>query len=103
MRGHIDNRPLIGRDMLIELDMMILERTGNLKETNKLRIKRVRGINELKFTKLIGEYEDVSQRMRNIKEPKTGKVIEVGFEMEAEIQPVAQKPRNITLSPRVST
>lgn len=32
MRKHIDNLPLIGKDTLIELGMMILEPTGNLKE-----------------------------------------------------------------------
>ena len=45
VRGHIDNLPLIGRDTLIEQGMMILEPTGNLKETNELRIKRINGTN----------------------------------------------------------
>ena len=33
--------------------------------------------------------------MGNIKEPKAGKDIEVGFKMEAGIQPITQKPRYI--------
>ena len=51
MRGHIDNLPLIGRDTLTELGIMILELTGNLKKTKDLRIKQIKGINERKSTK----------------------------------------------------
>ena len=76
--------------------MMILEHTGNLKETNQLRIKQISRINEPKTTKeVIGEYEDVFQGMGNIKEPKTGKFIELRFKMKAGIQPIAQKTRHI--------
>ena len=76
--------------------MMVLEPNGNLKETNELRIKWISRMNEPKSTKeLIREFDDVFQGMGNIKEPKTGKAIEVGFEMEAGIQPIVQKPRHI--------
>ena len=76
---------------------MISEQNGNLEEINKLRIKKISRINEPKSTKeLIVEYEDVFQGMGNIKEPKTGKVIKVGFEMEAGIQSIAQKPRHVS-------
>ena len=34
MKRHIDNLSLIGRDTLIELDMMILEPTGNNRAEN---------------------------------------------------------------------
>ena len=77
VRGPIDNLPLISRDRSIEQSMMTLEQTGNLKETNELKIKRKNRINEPKSTKKktkkkrIGEYEDVLQGMGNIKEPKT--------------------------------
>ena len=80
MSGHVDNLPLIGRDTLIELDMMILEPIGNLKETKELRIKWMNEMNELKFTKeLIGENEKEFQGIGKHKERKTGKVIKIGF------------------------
>ena len=76
--------------------MMILETTGNLKETSKLRIKRISEINEPKYIKkLIREYEDVFRGMENIKKPKTGKVVEIRFEREAGIQQIPQKPRHV--------
>ena len=76
--------------------MMILEPNGNLKETNELKIKRINGMNEQKSKKeLIREYDDLFQGMGNIKEPKTGKIIEIGFEMEDGIQPIAQKLRHV--------
>ena len=36
-RGHINNLSLIGRNNLIELDMMILEPTGNLKRNKRAK------------------------------------------------------------------
>ena len=96
IRGHIDNLPLIGRDMLIEPGMMVVKPNGNLKETNELRIKRISEMNETKSTKeLIRECDDLFQGMENIKEPKTGQTIEVGFETEAGIRPITQKPKHI--------
>ena len=53
-------------------------------------------INEPKSTKeLIGGYGDVFQGMGNIKEPNTGKVIEVGFKMEAGVQSIVEKSRHV--------
>ena len=96
MRGHIDHLPLIGRDRLIELGVLISEQTGSLKETNEPRIKHVSGINELKFKKeLIREDKDAFQGMGKVERPKTGKVVAVGFKMGAGIQPIAEKSRHV--------
>ena len=95
-RHHLKREVNERTNTLIELGMMVFEPNENLKETNELRIRRISGMNELKSTKeLIREYDDVFQGIGNIKEPKAGKAIEVGFEMEAGIQPIAQKPRHV--------
>ena len=66
------------------------------KEINELIIKQVNRINEPKSEKeIIGRSEGVFLGMWNIKKPKTRKLIEVGFEMETDIQPIAQKPRHV--------
>ena len=69
VRGHINYLLLVGRDTLIELGMMILKQTENLKETNERKIKRICGINEPKSTKeLIEEYEDVFHGMGTLRQ-----------------------------------
>ena len=53
-------------------------------------------MNKPKSTKeLTRENDDLFHGMGNIKEPKTGKAIKVGFEIEAGIQPIAQKPKHV--------
>ena len=56
VRVHIDNLPLISRDMLIELGMMVVEPNGSLKETNELIMKQISGMNEPKSTKELIRY-----------------------------------------------
>lgn len=48
VRGYQCNPAFIGRDMLIELSIMILEPIGNLKEKNKLKLRETQVIKSMK-------------------------------------------------------
>ena len=107
VKGKMDSTPLLSKNTLVELAMFTVEPQGTLKETNKLRIKKVeqREVNNLEellnerevndLEELLNEYKEVFEGIGCIQDNKTGKEIEVELEMDADAIPVAQKPRHI--------
>ena len=107
VNGHIDSKPLLNRDDLIELGMLDIRNDGTLLEPNGLGIRdqgqhyRIQKIGEKpddqsstekKIEEIKNRYRKVFDGVGLIKDPE-GKPIYGHFNMKAEAQPVAQKPR----------
>ena len=92
IQGKIDSPPILSKSTLLELGMLKIDPEGTLKETNELRIKTVKSLDDSIET-VLSEYSDVFQGIGCFREKNTGKKIEVKLEMETEAKLVAQKPR----------
>lgn len=92
IKGHMHSPPLIGRNSLEDLGMLLIDPKGKLRGENDLRIK---SITQPSLTSTLEEFDGVFQGIGCIKDPKTGKPIEVRLEMDPDIRPVAQKARHV--------
>ena len=88
----MDSSPLLSKSTLLELGTLKINPEGTLKETNELRIKTVKTLDDSIET-VLSEYSDIFQGIGCFQEKNTGKEIEVKLEMETDTKPVAQKPR----------
>ena len=95
IEGKVDSPPLLCKNNLVELGMLKIEPQGTLKETNELRIKTVKQQEPNDLQELLNEYKEVFKGIGCIRDKKTGKEIEVKFEMDSDAIPVAQKPRHV--------
>ena len=94
IQGKMDSPPLLHKSTLLELGMLKIDPEGTLKETNELRIKTVKTPDDSIET-VLSKYSDVFQGIDCCREKNTGRKIGVKLEMEANVKPVAQKPRSV--------
>ena len=93
IEGKMDSPPLLGKNTLIELGMIKIDPDGTLKDTNELRIKSVKPLDDIEA--LRSEYNDTFQGIGCFRDKSTGKEINVKLEMDPEDIPVAQRPRPV--------
>ena len=101
IKGKIDSPPLIGRQTLEALGMLLIDVTGSLKSPNKT-VKAVnkqqesdqpRDQNKTELDKILGRYQ---QRFTGIgKAMRNGEEIQITVPMKDDATPIAQKPRRV--------
>ena len=94
IQGKMDSPPLLSKNTLLELGMLKIDPEGTLKETNELRIKTVKTLDDSIET-VLREYSDLFQGIGYFREKNTSKKIEVKLEMETDAKPETQKPRPV--------
>ncbi|XP_053380205.1 uncharacterized protein LOC128548778 [Mercenaria mercenaria] len=100
--GKINSAPLLGRQTLIDLGMLMIQPDGSLKKQNELRIpdpvhiKSVLNAQNANYIdQIMTEYEDVFKGVGKIQDKQTGEEVLVKFSMKPDATPVAQKPRPV--------
>ncbi|CAB4015552.1 Hypothetical predicted protein [Paramuricea clavata] len=101
IKGKIDSPPLIGRQTLEALGMLLIDVTGSLKSPNKT-VKAVnkqqasdqpRDQNKTELDKIVNRYQ---QRFTGIgKAMRNGEQIQITVPMKDDATPIAQKPRRV--------
>jgi hypothetical protein len=92
IKGHMKSPPLISRQTLEDLGMLLIDPSGRLKEKNEHRIRAVKAKN---LEQILEEYKDVFNGIGCVTDPKSGKPLTVRLEMDSDAQPVAQKARHV--------
>ena len=95
LKGRMNSPPLLGRETLIKLGMIQIKPDGSFAETNDLRIRATRKIENPEIRKILEKYSDVFQGIGCIVDKKNQQELYAQFRMKPEAIPLAQKPRQV--------
>ena len=95
IKGTIDSPPLLGRDTLEELGMVLIDFTGGLREPNR-NVRSVQKQQRNDQHQQSADRNDNKGRFTGIgKAMRDGKEIQISIPMKENAIPVAQKPRRV--------
>lgn len=97
VKGHIDSKPLLSKKTLTDLGMLKIQPDGSLAEPNRLKIEeQIKQVKKLETIEdITKQYPKVFKGVGCIRDKKNNKDLFGRFNMKADAQPVAQKPRPV--------